>query len=162
MGPDRLSRQHLAPFLPDHRWSKASTRQPATASTIGQVSAAPWGSASDPADLLGLHRHDGRREGLKTCDPGRDSERQLHRQASGADHYPVLYTGKNGMVAHECIIDLRQIKEACGVSVDDVAKRLVDYGFHAPTMSFPVPDTLMIEPTESPKPSGSSTASVMP
>jgi glycine dehydrogenase len=66
-----------------------------------------------------------------------------------APHYPVLYTGKNGMVAHECIIDLRPIKESCGVTVDDVAKRLVDYGFHAPTMSFPVPDTLMIEPTES-------------
>jgi glycine dehydrogenase len=64
-------------------------------------------------------------------------------------HYPVLYTGKNGMVAHECIIDLRPIKESCGVSVEDVAKRLIDYGFHAPTMSFPVPGTLMIEPTES-------------
>ncbi|HCU90730.1 MAG TPA: glycine dehydrogenase (aminomethyl-transferring), partial [Gammaproteobacteria bacterium] len=64
-------------------------------------------------------------------------------------HYPILYTGQNGMVAHECIIDLRAIKEACGVSVDDVAKRLIDYGFHAPTMSFPVTDTLMIEPTES-------------
>ena len=65
------------------------------------------------------------------------------------DHYPVLYTGKNGMVAHECIIDLRDIKARTGVSVDDVAKRLADYGFHAPTMSFPVADTLMIEPTES-------------
>ena len=58
-------------------------------------------------------------------------------------------TGKNGMVAHECIVDMRQIKESSGISVDDMAKRLVDYGFHAPTMSFPVPDTLMIEPTES-------------
>ena len=66
-----------------------------------------------------------------------------------APHFPILYTGKNGMVAHECIIDLRQIKESSGVTVDDIAKRLVDYGFHAPTMSFPVPDTLMIEPTES-------------
>ena len=66
-----------------------------------------------------------------------------------APYYPILYTGQNGMVAHECIIDLRSIKEACGVTVDDVAKRLVDYGFHAPTMSFPVADTLMIEPTES-------------
>lgn len=64
-------------------------------------------------------------------------------------HYPVLYTGKNGMVAHECIIDLRELKAATGITVDDVAKRLVDYGFHAPTMSFPVADTLMIEPTES-------------
>lgn len=66
-----------------------------------------------------------------------------------ASYYPILYTGKNNMVAHECIIDLRLIKAACGISVDDVAKRLIDYGFHAPTMSFPVADTLMIEPTES-------------
>jgi glycine dehydrogenase len=64
-------------------------------------------------------------------------------------HYPVLYRGENGMVAHECILDLRPLKDSTGVSVDDVAKRLIDYGFHAPTMSFPVPGTLMIEPTES-------------
>jgi glycine dehydrogenase len=64
-------------------------------------------------------------------------------------HYPVLYTGRGGLVAHECIVDLRQITKETGVTVDDVAKRLVDYGFHAPTMSFPVPGTLMIEPTES-------------
>ena len=66
-----------------------------------------------------------------------------------APHFPVLYTGENGLVAHECILDLRAITAASGVSVDDVAKRLVDYGFHAPTMSFPVPGTLMVEPTES-------------
>jgi glycine dehydrogenase len=66
-----------------------------------------------------------------------------------SDHYPILYTGKNGLVAHECIVDFRPLKESSGISVEDVAKRLVDYGFHAPTMSFPVPDTLMIEPTES-------------
>lgn len=66
-----------------------------------------------------------------------------------APAYPILYTGKNNMVAHECIIDIRPIKAACGISVDDIAKRLIDYGFHAPTMSFPVADTLMIEPTES-------------
>ena len=64
-------------------------------------------------------------------------------------HYPVVYRGANGRVAHECVIDLGPIKEACGVTVEDVAKRLVDYGFHAPTMSWPVPDSLMIEPTES-------------
>ena len=64
-------------------------------------------------------------------------------------HYPVLYTGVNGRVAHECIIDLRPIKEATGIAVDDVAKRLIDFGFHAPTMSFPVSGTFMIEPTES-------------
>jgi glycine dehydrogenase len=66
-----------------------------------------------------------------------------------APHYPVLYTGANGLVAHECIIDIRPIKDACGISNEDVAKRLIDFGFHAPTMSFPVPGTLMIEPTES-------------
>jgi glycine dehydrogenase len=65
------------------------------------------------------------------------------------EHFPVLYTGENGMVAHECILDLRGITKATGVTVDDVAKRLADYGFHAPTMSFPVAGTLMIEPTES-------------
>ena len=65
------------------------------------------------------------------------------------DHYPVLYTGEGGLVAHECILDLRPLREATGVTVDDVAKRLIDYGFHAPTMSFPVAGTLMVEPTES-------------
>src|SRR4029077_6395651 len=69
--------------------------------------------------------------------------RRLH------EYYPVLYTGENGMVAHECILDLRPITKSTGVTVDDVAKRLADYGFHAPTMSFPVAGTLMIEPTES-------------
>ena len=64
-------------------------------------------------------------------------------------HYPVVYRGKNGRVAHECVISLSQIKDDCGVTVEDVAKRLIDYGFHAPTMSWPVPDSLMIEPTES-------------
>ena len=64
-------------------------------------------------------------------------------------HFPVLYTGRNGLVAHECILDLRPITKATGVTVDDVAKRLMDYGFHAPTMSFPVAGTLMVEPTES-------------
>jgi glycine dehydrogenase len=66
-----------------------------------------------------------------------------------SDHYEILFTGKNGFIAHECIIDIRPINANCGVSADDIAKRLMDYGFHAPTMSFPVPGTLMIEPTES-------------
>jgi glycine dehydrogenase len=64
------------------------------------------------------------------------------------DHFPIVYTSADGYVAHECIIDLRDLKEAAGIGVEDVAKRLVDYGFHAPTMSWPVPETLMIEPTE--------------
>ena len=66
-----------------------------------------------------------------------------------APHYPVLYTGAGGLVAHECILDLRPLKETSGIEVEDVAKRLIDYGFHAPTMSFPVAGTLMVEPTES-------------
>jgi glycine dehydrogenase len=66
-----------------------------------------------------------------------------------ADHYPVLYSGPGGLVAHECILDLRQLKDSSGIGVEDVAKRLIDYGFHAPTMSFPVAGTLMVEPTES-------------
>jgi len=65
------------------------------------------------------------------------------------EYYPVLYTGKNGLVAHECVLDIRPITTSSGITVDDIAKRLIDYGFHAPTMSFPVPGTLMIEPTES-------------
>ena len=65
------------------------------------------------------------------------------------EHYAILYTGQNDMIAHECIIDIRPLKESIGIEVDDIAKRLVDFGFHAPTMSFPVPGTLMIEPTES-------------
>jgi glycine dehydrogenase len=64
-------------------------------------------------------------------------------------HYPILYAGRNGLVAHECILDLRPIKDSCGISAEDVAKRLMDYGFHAPTLSFPVAGTLMVEPTES-------------
>ncbi len=74
-------------------------------------------------------------------------------------HFPVLYTGPGGLVAHECIVDLRPIKDASGITVDDVAKRLMDYGFHAPTMSFPVPGTLMIEPTESERRSSSTASS---
>jgi len=66
-----------------------------------------------------------------------------------APYYPTLYTGRNGLVAHECILDLRPIKDSCGITAEDVAKRLMDYGFHAPTLSFPVPGTLMVEPTES-------------
>ncbi len=66
-----------------------------------------------------------------------------------APHYPVLYTGPGGLVAHECILDLRPLKATSGIEAEDVAKRLIDYGFHAPTMSFPVPGTLMVEPTES-------------
>ena len=76
-----------------------------------------------------------------------------------APHYPVFYRGKRGRVAHECIFDLRQFKKSAGIEAEDVAKRLMDYGFHAPTMSFPIPGTLMVEPTESePRPSWTASA----
>ena len=77
------------------------------------------------------------------CSRRTTSPQRLH------DHYPVLYAGRNGRVAHECILDLRPLTKASGITVEDVAKRLIDYGFHAPTMSFPVAGTLMVEPTES-------------
>ena len=112
------------------------------------MSSAPYGSASILPITLGLHPDDGRR---RAC-----ARRSLTAIASANyiarrldEYYPVLYTGENGMVAHECILDLRGITKATGVTVDDVAKRLADYGFHAPTMSFPVAGTLMVEPTES-------------
>ena len=88
-------------------------------------------------------------DGLLRATAGGDPQRQLRGRAASATHFPVLYTGRNGLVAHECILDLRPITKATGVTVDDVAKRLMDYGFHAPTMSFPVAGTLMVEPTES-------------
>ncbi|MBU3740008.1 MAG: aminomethyl-transferring glycine dehydrogenase, partial [Rhodoferax sp.] len=130
---------HLAPFLPGHASGGLKG--------IGAVSAAPYGSASilpitwSYITLMG-------RDGLRQASAMAilNANYIAHRLAP---HYPVLYRGENGLVAHECIIDLRPIKDATGISVDDVAKRLIDFGFHAPTMSFPVPGTLMIEPTES-------------
>ena len=97
--------------------------------------------------------HDGRRR-PDARHRDRDPQRQLHRARGCADHYDIHYSGdtgriKGGGVAHECILDLRPLKEASGVSAEDVAKRLIDYGFHAPTLSFPVAGTLMVEPTES-------------
>ncbi|KJY42104.1 glycine dehydrogenase [Streptomyces sp. NRRL B-1568] len=136
-------RAHLAPYLPNHPLQPAAG--PATG--VGPISAAPWGSAGIlPISWAYVRLMGG--EGLK---------RATQVAVLGANyiakrlepHYPVLYTGPNGLVAHECIVDLRPLTKATGVSVDDVAKRLIDYGFHAPTMSFPVAGTLMIEPTES-------------
>jgi len=139
--------KHLAPFLPDHPLVEAVNPAARGGETVGTVASAPWGSASI-LPISWSYMFLMRRHGL---------ERATHVAILNANYmanrlapyYPVLYTGKGGMVAHECIIDLRPIKESCGITVDDVAKRLVDYGFHAPTMSFPVADTLMIEPTES-------------
>jgi glycine dehydrogenase len=132
-------KKHLAPFLPGHAVTGLGG--------IGAVSAAPYGSAGilpiswAYARLMGGA---GLRRATQTAIL--NANYIAHRLK---DRFPVLYTGPNGCVAHECILDLRPAKERSGITVDDVAKRLIDYGFHAPTMSFPVPGTLMIEPTES-------------
>ncbi len=146
MGPIGV-REHLVGFLPDHPVVPGVNAMTHGDGTIGTVSAAPWGSASiltiSWAYIAMMGASGLRRATLIAILAANYIAARLK------SHYPILYTGQNGMVAHECIIDLRAIKEACGVNVDDVAKRLIDYGFHAPTMSFPVADTLMIEPTES-------------
>ncbi|WP_088330416.1 aminomethyl-transferring glycine dehydrogenase [Lacimicrobium sp. SS2-24] len=142
MGPIGV-KSHLAPFLPNHPVVKI----PGTGENNGSVSAAPWGSASIlPISYMYIKMMGG--EGLrKATEVAILNANYVAKQLSG--HYPVLYKGRNDRVAHECIIDLRQLKEASGVTEVDIAKRLNDYGFHAPTMSFPVAGTLMIEPTES-------------
>jgi glycine dehydrogenase len=146
MGPIGV-RAHLAPFLPDHPMVDGVNPAAGPDGTIGPVAAAPWGSASILPISWAYIAMMGSAGLERATQVAILSANYIARRL--APHYPILYTGQNGMVAHECIVDLRPIKESCGVSVDDVAKRLVDYGFHAPTMSFPVPDTLMIEPTES-------------
>ncbi|MEM7223092.1 MAG: aminomethyl-transferring glycine dehydrogenase [Pseudomonadota bacterium] len=140
-------RGHLAPFLPDNPVVEGVNPAAGGRETIGAIAAAPWGSALIlPITWAYISMMGG--PGLrKATEMAVLSANYIRHRLQ--PHYPILYTGKNGMVAHECIVDLRGIKESCGVTVDDLAKRLVDYGFHAPTMSFPVADTLMIEPTES-------------
>jgi glycine dehydrogenase len=132
---------HLAPFLPGH------PERPELGQVVGPVSAAPFGSASIlpiSYTYMLLMGADGLALATKAAILNAN-----YIAARLSPHYPVLYAGRNGRVAHECILDLRPLKETSGVTVDDVAKRLIDFGFHAPTMSFPVPGTLMIEPTES-------------
>ncbi|NJD89630.1 MAG: aminomethyl-transferring glycine dehydrogenase [Betaproteobacteria bacterium] len=132
---------HLAKFLPGHRHMDAPTE------AIGAVSAAPYGSASIlPISWMYVAMMGA--EGLKAATEMAILNANYVAKRL-APHYPVLYTGPGGLVAHECILDLRPLKEKSGIQVEDVAKRLMDYGFHAPTMSFPVPGTLMVEPTES-------------
>ena len=137
MGPIGVAR-HLVSYLPGH--AELSRRD-------GVVSAAPWGSASINViswmyiRMMGM---DGLTAATKVA--LLNANYVSHRLES---YFPVLYTGKQGRVAHECIIDLRPLQKECGITVEDVAKRLIDYGFHAPTMSWPVAGTLMIEPTES-------------
>lgn len=146
MGPIGV-KSHLAPFLPDHPVVRGVNPAAAETGTIGTVSAAPWGSASiltiSWAYIAMMGSTGLRRATLVAILNANYLAKRL------APHYPILYRGKNGSVAHECIIDLRALKKSTGITVEDIAKRLVDYGFHAPTVSFPVPDTLMIEPTES-------------
>lgn len=141
---------HLAPFLPGHHvldvQAEQSGSEPA-ASTVGAVSAAPWGSAGIlPISWMYISMM-GSRGLLDATETAILNANYMAERLK--EHYPILYTGNNDRVAHECIIDLRDIKETSGISVEDVAKRLIDFGFHAPTMSFPVSGTLMIEPTES-------------
>ncbi|WP_255953921.1 aminomethyl-transferring glycine dehydrogenase [Streptomyces odontomachi] len=136
-------REHLAPYLPNHPLQPAAG--PATG--IGPISAAPWGSAGILPISWAFVRLMGGAGLKRATQVAVLSANYVAKRLE--PHYPVLYTGPGGLVAHECIVDLRPLTKATGVSVDDVAKRLIDYGFHAPTMSFPVAGTLMIEPTES-------------
>ncbi|MEO6749220.1 MAG: aminomethyl-transferring glycine dehydrogenase, partial [Casimicrobiaceae bacterium] len=144
-------RAHLAPYLPGHRALRDSavrmSRGASGSDPIGAVAAAPYGSASIlPISWMYITMMG--REGLAAATESAIlAANYIARRL--APHYPVLYAGPGGFVAHECIIDLRPFKASSGVETEDVAKRLIDYGFHSPTMSFPVPGTLMIEPTES-------------
>jgi glycine dehydrogenase len=136
-------RAHLAPFLPNHPLQPDAG--PETGS--GAIAAAPWGSASILPITWAYLRLMGPTGLTRATAVAILSANYLAKRL--APYYPVLYAGAHGLVAHECILDLRQITHDTGVTVDDVAKRLIDYGFHAPTMSFPVAGTLMVEPTES-------------
>ncbi len=141
MGPIGVAK-HLVEFLPSHPVVAVGG-----ASALGPVSAAPWGSASILLISWAYIRMMGA-AGLKSA-----TEHAIlaanYVAKRLASSYPVFYVGQHGMVAHECILDTRGLKATSGVEVDDLAKRLMDYGFHAPTMSFPIPGTLMVEPTES-------------
>ncbi|MER2491227.1 aminomethyl-transferring glycine dehydrogenase [Catenovulum sediminis] len=142
MGPIGV-KEHLAPFLPNHPVVQIDQLDVAN----GAVSAAPWGSAGIlPISwvYIALMGASGLRKATQVAILSAN-----YMAKKLAEHYPILYTGQNGRVAHECIIDLRPLKASSGISEMDVAKRLMDYGFHAPTMSFPVAGTLMVEPTES-------------
>jgi glycine dehydrogenase len=138
MGPIAVA-AHLAPFLPGHPLG--------TGEVAGPVSAAPYGSASIlPISFayIAMMGEPGLRHATQVAIL--NANYIAHRLGA---HYPVLYTGQNGRVAHELILDCRGFKKTAGIEAEDIAKRLMDYGFHAPTMSFPVPGTLMVEPTES-------------
>jgi len=136
-------REHLAPYLPSHPMHPEADRRKG----IGPISAAPYGSAGIlPVSwaYVAMMGAEGLTEATSVAVLAANYVASRLRE-----HYPVLFTGHGGLVAHECILDLRELTRSTGVTIEDVAKRLVDYGFHAPTMSFPVPGTLMVEPTES-------------
>ena len=142
-------RAHLAPFLPSHplRPDAGPAGRGYPDGGMGPVSGAPWGSAGIlpiPWMYIRMMGEEGLREATSVAILS--ANYIAHRLK---EHYPILYTAGNGTVAHECIVDIRPVTATSGISVDDIAKRLMDYGFHAPTMSFPVAGTLMIEPTES-------------
>ena len=136
-------REHLKPFLPGHVTGLLGPELGARDAVAG----APWGSAGILPIAWAYIRLMGR-DGLRRATQVAILNANYLARRLG-DHYDILYTGRNGRIAHECIVDLRPFKEAAGISEEDVAKRLIDFGFHAPTMSWPVPGTLMIEPTES-------------
>ena len=139
MGPIGVQK-HLAPFLPSHPLVPL-------AGELGPVSSAPWGSASILPISYAYIRAMGAKGLRQATEVAILNANYIAKKLDS--HFPVLYKGHNGFVAHECIVDLRSFKNSAGIEVTDVAKRLMDYGFHAPTVSFPVAGTLMIEPTES-------------
>jgi glycine dehydrogenase len=144
MGPIGV-KAHLAPFLPGHPFCAAGAG--ARGKDAGAVAAAPFGSPSILPIAYMYIRMMGSAGLKRASEIAILSANYVARRLEG--HFEVLYRNATGRVAHECIIDTRVFKDSCGVTVDDIAKRLIDFGFHAPTMSFPVPGTLMIEPTES-------------
>jgi glycine dehydrogenase len=141
MGPIGV-RKHLAPYLPSHPVIANGGEK-----SVGTVSAAPWSSASILVIPWAYIRMMGSEGLTRATQVAILNANYIAKKLE--PHFPVLYKGSGGFVAHECIVDLREIKEKSGIEVDDVAKRLMDYGFHAPTVSFPVAGTMMIEPTES-------------
>ncbi len=141
MGPIGVA-AHLVPFLPGHPVVKIGGKE-----GIGAIAAAPWGSASILVIswmYIAMMGAAGLTQATKVAILNAN---YIAKRLEG--YYPVLYKGKNGLVAHECILDLRSLKKSAGIEIDDVAKRLIDYGFHAPTVSWPVAGTIMVEPTES-------------
>ena len=140
MGPIGV-KKHLTPFLPGH------SEWPSEPAQVGAISAAPFSSASILPISWAYIVMMGGNGLLAATQAAILNANYIAKRLEG--HYALLYKGPHGRVAHECIIDTRPFKDTAGVSVEDIAKRLIDYGFHAPTMSFPVAGTLMIEPTES-------------